>query len=69
MPSEAAPTEGDEELLAAQQAYSRGDWRAAYGHFGRAHKTAELNTDDLSSYYQQLGARSAGRTPASCPVG
>ena len=40
----------DDELLAARDAYSRGDWRAAYGHFGRAHKTAELTTDDLSSY-------------------
>ena len=56
MPSEAALTEGsaltegDDELLAARQAYSRGDWRAAYNHFGRAGKTAELNTDDLSSY-------------------
>jgi ATP/maltotriose-dependent transcriptional regulator MalT len=40
----------DDELLAARDAYSRGDWRAAYGHFGRAHKAAELNTDDLSAY-------------------
>jgi hypothetical protein len=44
MPSEAALTEGDDELLAARDAYSRGDWRAAYGHFGRAQKTAELST-------------------------
>ena len=50
MPSEAALTESDDELLAAREAYSRGDWRAAYGHFGRAQKTAEQNTDDLSSY-------------------
>ncbi|MDT5257978.1 MAG: hypothetical protein QOD10_3058 [Mycobacterium sp.] len=50
MPSEAALTQGDDELLAAREAYSRGDWRAAYGHFGRAHDIAELNTDDLSSY-------------------
>lgn len=40
----------DDELLAARDAYARGDWRAAYEHFGRAHETAELNTDDLSSY-------------------
>jgi DNA-binding NarL/FixJ family response regulator len=40
----------DNEILAARDAYSRGDWRAAYEHFGRAHRTAELNTDDLSSY-------------------
>lgn len=48
--AEAPLAEGDDELLAARDAYSRGDWRAAYGHFGRAHETAELNTDDLSSY-------------------
>ncbi len=41
--------DGDE-VLSARTAYSRGDWRAAYDHFGRAHETAELNTDDLSSY-------------------
>ena len=40
----------DDELLGARDAYSRGDWRAAYDHFGRAHEDAELNTDDLSSY-------------------
>src|SRR5262245_47807609 len=40
----------DDELLAARDAYSRGDWRAAYDYFGRAHETAELSTDDLSSY-------------------
>ena len=40
----------DDELLAARDAYSHGDWRAAYDHFGRAHEAAELNTDDLSSY-------------------
>jgi DNA-binding NarL/FixJ family response regulator len=39
-----------DELLAARDAYSRGDWRAAYDHFGHAHETAELSTDDLSSY-------------------
>jgi DNA-binding CsgD family transcriptional regulator len=40
----------DGELVAARDAYSRGNWRAAYDHFGLAHKTAELNTDDLSAY-------------------
>ena len=40
----------DEDLLAARAAYTRGDWRAAYDHFGRAVTTAELSTDDLSSY-------------------
>lgn len=50
MSSEAALTEGDGELRSARAAYSRGDWQAAYSHFGRAHDTAELNTDDLSSY-------------------
>lgn len=39
-----------DELLAARAAFSRGDWRAAYEHFGRAHEAAELSTDDLSSY-------------------
>lgn len=33
-----------------RDAYWRGDWRAAHRHFGRAHTTAELNTDDLSAY-------------------
>jgi ATP/maltotriose-dependent transcriptional regulator MalT len=40
----------DDELLAARDAYFRGDWRASYTHFGRAHTTAELNTDDLSAF-------------------
>ena len=40
----------DDDLIAARDAYSHGDWRRAYDHFGRAHETAELNTDDLSSY-------------------
>jgi len=40
----------DDEVHAARAAYSRGDWRAAYDSFGRVHQTAELNTDDLSSY-------------------
>ena len=40
----------DDELLAARDAYSRGDWRSAYEHFGRAQEAAELTTDDLSSY-------------------
>ena len=40
----------DDDLVAARDAYCRGDWRSAYEHFGRAGKTAELNTDDLSSY-------------------
>ncbi len=40
----------DDELVAARDAYSRGDWRAAYDHFGLAAKTAELCTDDLSSF-------------------
>jgi DNA-binding NarL/FixJ family response regulator len=40
----------DDELLGARAAYSRGDWRAAYEHFSRATATAELTTDDLSSY-------------------
>ena len=39
----------DDELHAARDAYSRGDWRAAYDLFGRAQET-ELTTDDLSSY-------------------
>src|SRR6185312_16666637 len=39
-----------DELVAARDAYSRGDWRTAYEQFGRAHKSAELDTDDLSSY-------------------
>lgn len=39
----------DDELRAARDAYSRGDWRAAYDLFGRAQDT-ELTTDDLSSY-------------------
>jgi len=38
------------ELVAARDAYSRGDWRAAYDQFGRIHETAVLDTDDLSSY-------------------
>ncbi|BBX04701.1 helix-turn-helix transcriptional regulator [Mycolicibacterium moriokaense] len=37
-------------MIAARDAYSRGDWRAAYDHFGRAAQTAELSTDDLSSF-------------------
>jgi DNA-binding NarL/FixJ family response regulator len=40
----------DDELVAARDAYSRGDWRVAYEDFGRAHETAQLSTDDLSSY-------------------
>ena len=67
MPSEAALTQGDDELLAARRAYSCGDWRAAYGHFERAHKTAELNTDDLSSYGMaawRLGLRQGVRSSA-----
>ena len=43
------PAEHDD-LLAARAAYTRGDWRAAYDHFGRAVTTTELSTDDLSSY-------------------
>src|SRR5689334_11040421 len=37
-------------LLAARDAYSRGDWRSAYEHFGQAGDASELNTDDLSSF-------------------
>ncbi|OBC00537.1 hypothetical protein A5784_19910 [Mycobacterium sp. 852013-50091_SCH5140682] len=37
------------ELLAARDAYSRGDWRAAYDLFSRTPET-DLTTDDLSSY-------------------
>ena len=40
----------DDQVLAARAAYRRGDWRSAYDGFGRAHNSAELNTDDLSSY-------------------
>ena len=40
----------DDELLAARDAYSRGDWRASYTHFGRAHSAAALNTDELSAF-------------------
>lgn len=40
----------DDEVLAARDAYSRGDWRTAYDRFARAHEAAELNTDDLSAY-------------------
>ena len=40
----------DDEIHAARAAYSRGDWRAAYESFGRAHEVAELDTEDLSSY-------------------
>jgi DNA-binding NarL/FixJ family response regulator len=40
----------DDDLVAARDAYARGDWRAAYDHFGRAVKAAELSTDDLSSF-------------------
>ena len=40
----------DDALVAARKAYSRGDWRAAYDHFGRAAKADELSTDDLSSF-------------------
>ncbi|NTY62309.1 LuxR C-terminal-related transcriptional regulator [Mycolicibacterium sphagni] len=40
----------DDELTAARDAYSQGNWRAAYDHFTGAQKTAELTTDDLSSY-------------------
>lgn len=40
----------DAALVAARDAYSRGDWRAAYDHFGRAGEAAELSTDDLSSF-------------------
>ena len=43
------PADNDE-LVAARAAYRRGDWRSAYDHFGRAVKTAELSTDDLSSF-------------------
>jgi hypothetical protein len=43
------PTDNDE-FVAARDAYRRGDWRSAYVHFGRAAKTAELNSDDLSSF-------------------
>jgi DNA-binding NarL/FixJ family response regulator len=40
----------DDDLTAAREAYSRGDWRSAYDNFGRAVKIAELSTDDLSSF-------------------
>jgi DNA-binding CsgD family transcriptional regulator len=40
----------DDDLETARDAYSRGDWRAAYDRFTEAQKTAELTTDDLSSY-------------------
>jgi DNA-binding NarL/FixJ family response regulator len=39
-----------DDVLAARDAYSRGDWRTAYEHFGRAHDASELNTDDVSCY-------------------
>ena len=39
----------DDELRAARDAYSRGDWRAAYDLFGRT-RDSELTTDDLSCY-------------------
>lgn len=42
------PTD-DDEVRAARDAYSRGDWRGAYDLFGRAQES-ELTTDDLSSY-------------------
>jgi DNA-binding CsgD family transcriptional regulator len=42
--------ESNASLLAARAAYARGDWEAAYVEFGNAHQTAELHTDDLSSY-------------------
>ena len=40
----------DDDLETARDAYSRGDWRTAYDHFTQAQNTAELTTDDLSSY-------------------
>lgn len=40
----------EDALAAARDAYSRGDWRSAYEHFGRAGETTELSTDDLSSF-------------------
>ena len=40
----------DDQLSAARDAYSSGDWRTAYDLFTEAHNTAELTTDDLSSY-------------------
>ncbi|MBU3749727.1 MAG: helix-turn-helix transcriptional regulator [Mycobacterium sp.] len=40
----------DDDVLAARAACSRGDWRAAYEAFGRASQTAELDTDDLSTF-------------------
>lgn len=40
----------DDDILAARDAYSRGDWRTAYETFTQAQNTAELTTDDLSSY-------------------
>jgi DNA-binding NarL/FixJ family response regulator len=39
-----------DELVAARNAYSRGDWRSAYDHYGCAGTTEHLNTDDLSSF-------------------
>lgn len=38
-----------DELRAARDAYSRGDWRDAYDQFGRAQQ-GDLTTEDLSSY-------------------
>ncbi|SBS78759.1 Response regulator containing a CheY-like receiver domain and an HTH DNA-binding domain [uncultured Mycobacterium sp.] len=40
----------DDEILAARDAYSQGDWRAAYDRFTEAQNTTELTTDDLSSF-------------------
>jgi hypothetical protein len=40
----------DDELSAARDAYSRGDWRTAYDHLTQAQNSAELTTDDLSSF-------------------
>jgi hypothetical protein len=54
-----------DEIHDARTAYSCGDWRAAYEHFSRAAETAELTTDDLSSYGMPVphsGSRCAPRT-------
>lgn len=39
-----------DELVTARAAYSRGDWREAYAHYGHAHETSRLETDDISAY-------------------
>jgi DNA-binding NarL/FixJ family response regulator len=40
----------DDELQSARDAYSRGDWRAAYDNFAQTQETKDLDTDDLSSF-------------------